>query len=294
MSLLRTLETKIEGLVEGTFGRVFRSEVRPIELARKLVREMDEHRVPSVSRVYAPHEYDIWLSPGDRAKYEGIEGEVIDELCAYLLEHARRESLALSARPSIGLHTDESLELGEFGIETHPPRLDGDGHPDHGREPEHDRGGSHGGGSYEEPEGGIHDQEAGRGGDWLREAYGTPEAEAGNTMIYSGSRRLREPLEQTSRRRDQGALLVIDRERLLLPASGGVIGRSRECDVVLDDSSISRRHAEIRPSPGGWTIADLGSTNGLRVRGRRVEGIEQLRPGDRIELGSTVIVFELR
>ncbi|HEY1687378.1 MAG TPA: DUF3662 and FHA domain-containing protein [Solirubrobacteraceae bacterium] len=298
MSLLRTLESKIEGLVEGTFGRVFRSEVRPIELARKLVREMDEHRVPSVSRVYAPHEYDIWLSPADRAKYEGIEGEVIDELCAYLLEHARRESLVLSARPSIELHTDESLELGEFGIETHPPRLDGEEQPDHAREQEPHRGygGAQDGGPYDggrRDAGGRQDAPGGSG-DWLGETYGPSETDAGNTMIFSGSRRLREPLEQTSRRRDQGALLLINGERTLLPVSGGVLGRSRECDIVLDDSSVSRRHAEVRPGPSGWTIADLGSTNGLRVRGRPIHGIEQLHPGDRIEIGSTEIVFELR
>lgn len=278
MSLLRNLETKIEGLVEGTFGRVFRSEVRPIELARKLVREMDENRVPSVSRVYAPHEYDIWLSPADRARYEGIEAEVVDELGAYLLEHARRERLVLSARPTIGIHTDESLELGEFGIETHPPRLDGED------------------GIVEEASAPIaaHPQApAPPSGDWLDEQP-APEEQSGHTMIYSGSRRLREPLEQSPRRREQGALLVVEGRQVLVPPAGAVIGRSREADIVLKDSGVSRRHAEIRPSPGGWTIADLGSTNGLKLRGRTVRGIEQLRPGDAIELGSTELVFELR
>ena len=54
MSVLRNLESKIAGLVEGTFGRVFRSEVRPVEIARKLAREMDEHKTVSVSRTYVP------------------------------------------------------------------------------------------------------------------------------------------------------------------------------------------------------------------------------------------------
>ena len=99
MNLLKSVETTIASLVEGAFGRVFRSEVRPMELARKLAREMDEHRTASVSRVYAPNEYSVWLSPQDRARYEGVEHEVIDELCAYLLEHARREELILASRP---------------------------------------------------------------------------------------------------------------------------------------------------------------------------------------------------
>src|SRR5436305_8257915 len=96
MKLLKSVETTIANLLEGAFGRMFRSEVRPVELARKLAREMDAHREVSVSRTYAPNEYSVWLSPQDRARYEGVEDEVIDELSAYLLEHARQEDLVLS------------------------------------------------------------------------------------------------------------------------------------------------------------------------------------------------------
>src|ERR671918_836845 len=99
MSVLRNLESKLAGLVEGTFSRAFKSEVRPVEIARKLAREMDEHRVQSLSRTYVPNEYSVWLSPEDREHFEGVEDEVIDELSAYLLEHARRERLALISRP---------------------------------------------------------------------------------------------------------------------------------------------------------------------------------------------------
>ena len=65
MSVLRTLESKLAGLVEGTFSRAFKSEVRPVEIARKLTKEMDKHRVQSLSRTYGPNEYTIWLSPDD-------------------------------------------------------------------------------------------------------------------------------------------------------------------------------------------------------------------------------------
>src|SRR5271168_2981182 len=117
MTLLKSVETTIANLVEGAFGRMFRTEVRPMELARKLAREMDEHRTVSVSRVYVPNEYSVWLSPQDRARYEGVEHEVLDELCAYLLEYARREDLILASHPLITFHTDERLALGEFGIQ---------------------------------------------------------------------------------------------------------------------------------------------------------------------------------
>src|SRR5918998_5019777 len=114
MSVLRNLETKLADLVEGTFGRVFKSEVRPVELARKLAREMDEHKTVSVSRTYVPNEYIVYLSPEDRARLEGVEDSLIVELGAYLLEHARRERLALLSRPQIEFRTDERLALGEF------------------------------------------------------------------------------------------------------------------------------------------------------------------------------------
>ncbi|MDH4341348.1 MAG: DUF3662 domain-containing protein, partial [Thermoleophilia bacterium] len=73
MPVLRSIESKIEGLFEGVFGRAFRTSVQPIELARKLVKEMDAHRNVSVSQVYVPNEYTIYLSPNDRKQFAGYE-----------------------------------------------------------------------------------------------------------------------------------------------------------------------------------------------------------------------------
>jgi len=259
MNLLKSVESTIANLVEGTFGRVFRSEVRPMELARKLAREMDEHRTTSVSRVYAPNEYSVWLSPQDRARYEGVEHEVIDELCAYLLEHARREDLILASPPLISFHTDDDLALGEFGIQAklaRPPAVAATGRPQ-------------------------------------RAGHAVPE-DHGNTMIYSRSARVRGPIEdEQARRRSARPLLTVNGRRLALPPEGGTIGRSRDCDIVLDDVAVSRRHAEIRAGADGWMVADLDSTNGLMVNGRGVRDVQVLQPGDRIELGSTAIVFEI-
>ena len=118
MSVLRSLESKIAGLVEGTFSRAFRSEVRPVEIARKLAREMEEHKSFSVSRTYVPNEYRVFLSPRDRERFADYEDALAGELAGYLLEHARRERLALLSRPVIEFETDERLGLGEFGIQT--------------------------------------------------------------------------------------------------------------------------------------------------------------------------------
>ncbi|MBV9606500.1 MAG: FHA domain-containing protein [Solirubrobacterales bacterium] len=118
MSVLKNLENKIAGLVEGTFSRAFRSEVRPVEIARKLAREMEEHKSFSVSRTYAPNEYRVFLSPSDRERFAGYEAALTAELAGYLLEHARRERLTLLSRPVIEFETDDRLGLGEFGIQT--------------------------------------------------------------------------------------------------------------------------------------------------------------------------------
>src|SRR5580704_11981503 len=170
MNPLKSLETTIASPLEGGFGRLFRSEVRPMELARKLAREMDAHRTASVSRVYAPNEYTVWLSSADRARYEGVEHEVIDELCGYLLEHARREELILASPPSISFHTDEDLALGEFGIQARLVR------PPEPREEQ-----------VPPPAPAPFDSQ--------------PPDEHGQTMIYSASARSREPLEEAQTRR---------------------------------------------------------------------------------------------
>ena len=117
MSVLRTLETKIADLVEGAFGRVFRSEITPVELARRLVREMDRHRQNSLSSTVVANHYVVWLSPADRRHFAAIEESLIEELATHLLEHARAEHLALPSRPQIELRTHGRLALGECGIE---------------------------------------------------------------------------------------------------------------------------------------------------------------------------------
>src|ERR1700761_9818700 len=118
MSVLRSLENKIAGLVEGTFSRAFRSEVRPVEIARRLTREMEEHKSASLSRTYVPNEYRVYLSPRDRERFADYEEALADELAGYLLEHARRERFSFLSKPVIEFETDRRLGLGEFGIQT--------------------------------------------------------------------------------------------------------------------------------------------------------------------------------
>jgi Protein of unknown function (DUF3662)/FHA domain len=114
--VLRSIEQKIESLFEGAFGRAFRRNVQPVELARKLGKEMDDYKMVSVSQVYAPNEYVVYLSPGDREQFESYEPALIAELQQYLSEHSRREGYVLLSKPEISFETDEDLEVGLFGI----------------------------------------------------------------------------------------------------------------------------------------------------------------------------------
>ena len=118
MSVLRAIESKIEGLFEGIFGRAFRTHVQPIELARKLGKEMDDHKTVSVSRVYVPNEYSVYLSTQDRKQFSGYEPSLVAELQEYLAEHARRERYSLLTPPRVVVLTDDDLAVGEFGIGT--------------------------------------------------------------------------------------------------------------------------------------------------------------------------------
>jgi pSer/pThr/pTyr-binding forkhead associated (FHA) protein len=110
-------------------------------------------------------------------------------------------------------------------------------------------------------------------------------------MVYTASERLSEQLREPDHRRG-AAKLRYEGKTAVLRSSGGVIGRSRECDVVLSDQNVSRKHAEVRPSGAKWIVKDLGSTNGVKVNGRRITGAQSLKPGDTIELGTSTIGFD--
>lgn len=254
MSVLRNLEARIEGLVEGVFSRAFSSQVQPVEIARKLAKEMDAHRTASVSQVYAPNQYTVWLSAEDHERLEGYERSLSQELSAYLLEHARRQDYALLTRPEVLIDVDDRLRLGEFGIQ---PRL------------------------VKPP---------------ARQGESGEQGQQGHTMVYSAPA----PKQQRKEKRDRTAPLTKTRaivslggKRYVLDGPVASLGRSRECDCVLDDPNISRRHAELRQaSNGDWAIRDLGSTNGVKINGRRVDSA-RLAPGDEVTLGTTSFVFDI-
>ena len=256
MNVLRSIEHRIESLVEGVFGRAFRAHVQPVELARKLAKEMDDHKTVSISRVYVPNEYVLYLAPTDREQFASYEDSLLTELSDYLSEHARREGYALLSTPRVLLEEDEDLALGEFGIATRmvQPRR-------------------------------------------AQEAPAEPEAASpGATRVYRPAPVVTEAVspgdaERLGLAHDVRAVLRMGSTRHELGEDKAVLGRSRECDITLDDPNASRRHAEIRREDGAFWIVDLGSTNGIEVNGERVDRA-RLTHSDTILIGKTELTFE--
>jgi hypothetical protein len=281
MSVLRAIESKIEGLVEGVFGRAFRTHVQPVELARKLAKEMDEHRSVSVSRVYVPNEYTLYLSPGDREQFLSYEGSLLGELQEYLAEHARREGYSLLSAPRVIITSDDDLAIGEFGIAT---RVVQPGATEGGAEPV----------LPEPPEPSLENA--------LVVPLPAPEPAVvvpqpdvpAATIVYRPSAPLEpdpEPDEAPPPPARETVTLTIGDRVYPVTAGRVVLGRSRECDVRVADENVSRRHCEIvQDSPTSWSVVDLDSTNGTELNGHRVHRAA-LTDGDRVTVGGTDVLF---
>jgi FhaA, N-terminal domain/FHA domain len=229
--VLRGIEQRLERVFEGVFGRAFRTNVQPVELARKLAKEMDEHRSTSVTRVYVPNEYTIYLSSGDREQFEGYENSLVSELEEYLSEHASRENYALLTPPRILFETDDDLGVGEFGIATRMAQ-------------------------YGKQAGEAAPPAPAPGATMLYKPRTQP-TEAASPLDLGVEREV--------------AVLQWAGQRAKLEKQRSVLGRSRDADVKIDDPNISRRHAEIVQEGSTYWLVDLGSTNGTEVNGRRVQ-----------------------
>jgi hypothetical protein len=250
--VLRAIEQRLERIFEGVFGRAFRTNVQPVELARKLAKEMDEHRSTSVTRIYVPNEYTIYLSSSDRTQFEGYENQLVSELEEYLAEHAVREHYALLTPPRVLFETDDDLGVGEFGIAT---RM-----------------------AQQGPSGGDEEK--------VEDA-----AAAGATMIYKPRTQPTEAvsIEELGVEREVGVLSWAGRRRIL-DKNRAVLGRSRDVDVQIEDPNVSRRHAEVVQQGSTWWVVDLGSTNGVEVDGRRVQRAK-LEDGTSFLIGETTVTF---
>jgi hypothetical protein len=261
MGIFRKANNKLEGAVEGAFGRAFKSSVQPVELAHKLAKEMGDHKTVGVSNVYVPNEFDVYLGKDDHDHLVSFEDSLKTELSNYVTAFARREGWTLVAPPRIELHCDDDLRVGEFGIATRTM-----------------------GAPVETPDAAAFAAPAAV----VPPAAAAPGPVIDQTVLYQEPA---VPAAAPARASSARGVLRGRQGDYQLTEAVTVIGRSRRCDIVLTDANVSRQHAEIRKQDDGFMLLDLGSTNGTRLNRRDVKQVV-LQHGDRIELGTTEFLFE--
>ena len=254
MGVAKSIEERLEGLVEGFFTKVFRSGLQPIEVGRKILREMGEGKTVSVNRIYAPNEFRVVMGPDDYARFSQMEAGLAREFTELVIDQAKQNRWNLMGLPRITFDEIEKMGRGEFKVEA---SLAAD--PDR---PSHVT---------------THDPD---------------DADPGAARAISS--------DTATRLGVQGAgavLVVLDEdgkavERISVTRTPVVIGRMSACDVVLSDSNVSRRHAELKREGSSWTIEDLGSTNGTLVDGKLAKQ-HQLNGGETLSFGTSSMRFEL-
>jgi len=272
MGIFKKAEKKLEGLVEGGFGRAFKAGVQPVELAHKLAKEMGDHKTVGVSNVYVPNEFDIFLGEADYGHLSSLSESLKAELANYVTAFARREGWTLVAPPRLDLHRDDDLRVGELGIATRTVN------------------------SPAEAPGAVFVPPASMPPPAAPPAFVPPPAAAApgplldHTVLYQ-EQAAPAAAPPVARAAGPRASLRGRQGEWELREAVTVIGRSRRCDIVLTDPNVSRQHVEIRRQDDGFMALDLGSTNGMRVNRRDVKQAV-LQHGDRIELGTAELVFE--
>lgn len=254
MGVARSIEQRLEGLVEGFFTKVFRSGLQPIEVGRRILREMADGKTLSVNRVYCPNEFTVWMGQDDHEHFSGMEAGLRKEFSELIIQAAKENRWNLMGLPEIQFRGDERMGRGEFKVEAsfaappdERPRVST-------REP-----------SREDPS--------------ATRAVPTDTAE----RMGLGEDRPQLLVLDTS-----GKAV----EKISVTRDPVVIGRLSSSDVVLPDPNVSRRHAELRRDGDRWVLADLGSTNGTLVNGK-LAGEHALKDGDRLTIGTSELRFKL-
>ncbi len=253
MGVAKSIEQRLEGLVEGFFTKVFRSGLQPVEVGRRILREMAGGKTVSVNRVYAPNEFRVAMGPDDHARFSQMEAGLQREFSELVIEQAKQSRWNLMGVPRISFDADESMGRGEFRVEA---SLTAD--PDAPRAV-----------STREP---------------AAEDMSSTHAVSADTAARMGLAASGARLVVLGESGDPTETISITKAPV-------VIGRMSTSDVVLSDPNVSRRHAELRRTGDRWMLVDLGSTNGTTVNGKLAREHE-LEHGDRLMFGSTKLRFE--
>jgi hypothetical protein len=118
MPILRDFERRLGSLVEGFFATTFRSGLQPVELAKRLMREMDTNKTVGVRDVWAPNRFVFTLSEHDAQRFEQAEQALISELRHVVREAAAERGWGLVGQPEIEFEVDEALGKGRFQVQS--------------------------------------------------------------------------------------------------------------------------------------------------------------------------------
>jgi predicted component of type VI protein secretion system len=277
------------------FAGVFRSPVQPAELAKALAKAMDRGRSVGVGKVYAPNVYTVLLSPDDDTKFGAFAETLAAELSTFLVGHARERDYDLASKPVVRFLVDDDLKIGRFDVIAElvsPDEIEAEmaeyGHrfsassmvstsPREAPRPRAPRSAAApvaAAASAAAPAPHVDDITP-------AEAVPEPPAEAAAAAPRAAAAGAAPFATVTVTGIDHDVILGGDRV---------VIGRLASCDICLQDRNVSRQHAAFVARPGGWAIADLGSTNGTRLNGEIIDKAH-LHDGDIVEIGLTRFVY---
>ena len=260
MGFLKHIEKRMESLVEGVFGRAFRRQIHPVEIAKGLTKQMDEGRMVSISRTYAPNDFTVHLSEEDAESIRAYQASLKDELIQYASTHAENKNYHLMTPPRIRFETEDTLRFGEFGVTA---KLTGGDGPREKGAPQDTSGQTR-----------IFRTEESSGGE-IDQATATISADEARRHGLA-----REIVE-----------LILGNEKHQLEGRGPwSVGRSQENDIVINDPNVSRRHARISRADNGFVVEDLGSTNGTLLDGAPIDR-ERIEGGDELTFGQSTARF---
>lgn len=264
MSLLARFEEVAEHLFTGVFKKNT-THLQPVEIAKELAKAMHKNKQVSISQVYVPNVYRVFLHSSDWSPLANFGEAFLVELSKYIYAEGQRSGFTFLSKPSVELHSDDTVKLCEMFVE-----VDFDDSIEVNWDLNED---------YEEMD---------------HEESSVPESWRDQTTILqnTNSLGLAEPLEEG--RKSQYFLEVLEGsdqgKKFPLKENEIYVGRHSQCEIVLNDAEISRRHLKISRMGSGWEVDDLGSTNGTWLNSQRITK-QILVPGDRIEIGQTILAL---
>ena len=264
MGVLKRFEHRLEGLVNGTFAKVFKSEVQPVEIAGALQRECDNNAtIWNRDRTVVPNDFVVELSSSDYERLSPYASQLGESLATMVRDYGKQQRYTFMGPIQVHLHQADDLDTGLYRVRSRTLAS-----------------------SESQPHQGQGQRRSGAGG------YGYPPQPASPPPMpphppgHAPVTRLPGTGDGSA---DTRRWIEINGTRHQISRASLVLGRSTEADVRIDDPGVSRRHCEIRAgSPS--VIQDLGSTNGIVVDGQHTQRAT-LRDGSRIVVGSTTIVY---